>query len=273
MTLAKKKDCASAQLISMNPKSDGLAVKKNSCPPALPATIQQSNPSSSSLLSRTKHNFSQFFKNERYNYLSPLKHMFRLKKDELTIRTPSNLDHEYVNEIFIGKHQNESNRHVNKSNFFMSSSSSAAVAAAAVTTASSSAVKSTIYQAPIKRPKKLRKKSTFRQRKFLNLKAKEKLILNAIEKSKDLKVPQIPAPIYRSIKLNKQVKNKPTLLMPPPAPPLTPFLRNAQKRGPAQPNRLVNESKSSQIRAQTRNINRPQKQFFNDAKLTLQKNY
>lgn len=193
----------------MNPKSDDSTVNK-------PITPSSTVPSSS-LIRRTKKGFSQFFKNDRYSYLSPLKHMFRFKKNQLgtQVNLASKNSHEYVNEKFIGKIHKDSIERVRKSNFIFSSSSAVP--------AKGSTIKKTDYQKP-KNSKKTRKMSVLKQRKNFNLKAKEQFVLSAIQNSKESKVLELPNPIYRSVKVTKQT-NKP-LLPPPLPPPLTPFLKN-----------------------------------------------
>ena len=236
----------------MNPKSDDSTLKKiHSLTPS--STVPTSIPPRTSLIRRTKFGFSQFFKNDRYSYLSPLKHMFRLKKNlleksiqpDLASKPNSKTSHEYVNEKFVGKIQKDSIGKVRKSNFVISSSS----ASAAVPT--SSVIKKN--DAVSKKAKKGRKMSAVKQRKHFNLKAKEQFVLNAIQNSKEMRTIEIPNPIYRSVKVTKQT-NRPSL-PPPLPPPLTPFLKNQ---------RLI-ENKFSP----TKNVNNTYKKFNKETKSKL----
>jgi hypothetical protein len=178
--------------------------------------------------------------------------MFRLKKHLLGIQPDlaSKTNHEYVNEKFVGKIQKDSIGKVRKPNFVITSSSASTAAAAAVPT--SSVLKKIDYTVS-KKTKKGRKMSAVKQRKHLNLKAKEQFVLNAIQNSKEMKKIEIPHPIYRSVKVTKQT-NRPS--MPPPLPPpLTPFLKNQ---------RLI-ENKFSP----TKNINNTHKKLNNETNTKL----
>lgn len=204
---------SSSTAVSMNPKSD----KTNSLKPKKSFIL-----SKLSLFNRTKNSFRQtkayvqekLFKNERYNYLAPLKHMFKLNINkhkfnrvnisDKMIKT-SKKNHYYVNEDANKikpnlKHSNTKKlKSINDKREIASSSSNI----------------SATYKAPVEKRKKIRKISTAKNKKSNLLVNKTKI---ANYENIDLKSIVVTGCVHKSLKRSP--------LPPPPAPPLTPFLKN-----------------------------------------------